>query len=124
MSTARAGLQLDLQLPASLDGLDPETELSLYRIAQEALTNVTRHAQARALAVRLERQGQRLVLAIADDGRGFDAAGIEPGEHYGLPGMRERATAVGGDLEVRSWPGRGTTVCFSVEVTDGARTNL
>jgi signal transduction histidine kinase len=124
-STAtRTGLQLDLQLPARLDGLDPETESALYRIAQESLANVTRHAQARALAVRLAREGRRLVLTISDDGRGFDAAGAAADEHYGLRGMCERATAAGGDLQVQSWPGQGTTVRFSVEVPDGARVDL
>jgi signal transduction histidine kinase len=123
-TAARAGLQLDVQLPTRLDGLDPGTESAFYRIAQEALTNITRHAQAQALAVRLAQECGWLVLTISDDGQGFDVNGEPIGEQYGLCGMRERAAAIGGTLEVQSWPGRGTTVRFSVEVTDGARVDL
>jgi signal transduction histidine kinase len=142
-TAARAGLQLDVQLPTRLDGLAPEVESALYRIAQESLTNVARHAQAQALAVRLALEGRRLVLTISDDGRGFDAPftpaasregsgpgtsggsqGVPAGEHYGLQGMRERAAATGGTLDVQSWPGQGTTVRYAVEVPDGARVDL
>jgi signal transduction histidine kinase len=123
-AAARSGLQLELQLPAQLDGLDPAVEQVLYRIAQEALANITRHARAQSLVLRLVREGGRLELTVSDDGRGFDAAGLPAGEHFGLQGMRERAAAVGGTLDVQSWPGQGTTVRFAVEVGDGARADL
>jgi len=123
-TAARAGLQLDVQLPTHLDGLAPETEAAFYRIAQETLTNVTRHAQAQALAIRLALEGNRLMLTISDDGQGFDATDLPNGDRYGLRGMQERAAATGGAFEVQSWPGQGTTVRFSVEVPDGARIDL
>ncbi len=123
-AAARAGLHLDLQLPARLDGLSPNVESALYRIAQEAMTNVARHAQARTLAVHLVREGQRLVLAISDDGRGFEVSAVPAGNRYGLQGMRERAAAVGGVLVVQSAPGQGTTVRLTVGVPDGARADL
>ena len=86
----------------------------MYRIADEALSNVVRHAEARELLVRLERAGERLALSIVDNGRGFEVR-VAPEGHYGLQGMRERAEMVGGVLEVESRPGEGTTVRLRVE---------
>jgi two-component system sensor histidine kinase UhpB len=95
-----------------MDGRLPrEVELALYRVAQEALTNVRRHAGAEHAWVRLRQAGSRVVLEIEDNGRGFDPA--RDGSRtsgLGLPGMRERMALVGGRLEVRSEPGRGTVV--------------
>jgi two-component system sensor histidine kinase UhpB len=97
----------------SVSGLDrrlPEAiELVLYRVAQEAITNVTRHARARTARIVLERSNAVVSLVIEDDGRGFDldaAISDEPG--LGLSGMRERMTLVGGRLDICSTPGRGT----------------
>jgi signal transduction histidine kinase len=120
-STAvRAGLRLDLHLPEALDPLPPETEQHLYRIAEEALTNVVRHAEAKALWVSLRREPNkhppaRLELLIRDDGQGFDPAAPEGG--IGLVGMRERATLCGGTVEVSSQPQHGTTITVVVGET-------
>lgn len=89
-------------------------EDAAYRVAQEALGNIVRHAGARHVSVALIVGRSRLTLSITDDGRGFDPAAHAPSGHFGLVGMRERARAVGGNLDIESEPGRGTTLRLSV----------
>jgi signal transduction histidine kinase len=98
------------------DALTPEAELALYRIVQEALSNVIRHAQARTAAVRVRRQEGSLVVTVDDDGQGFDAAQAVAG--LGLFGMNERAGYLGGRVEVESEPGRGTRVLAEVPLAN------
>jgi two-component system CheB/CheR fusion protein len=89
----------------------PEVETNLYRIAQEALNNIYKHAQAARVDVLLERRDNHVVLIVEDDGVGFTPDGEEePHGGLGLLGMRERATLVGGSLEIESAPNQGTTV--------------
>jgi PAS domain S-box-containing protein len=87
-----------------------------YRIAQEALTNVTRHAAASQVRVSLQPEKGLLTLAVVDNGRGFDAREIATSECLGLAGMRERAGLLGGSLEIRSRPGKGTKVLFKLPI--------
>jgi two-component system NarL family sensor kinase len=94
--------------------LAPRTERELFRIAQEALTNVRKHAHAHEVTVGLKRRGGTLSLSIADDGRGFAVRGRRPLASHGLIGMRERARLLGGRLEVRSGAGKGTRVVARV----------
>ncbi len=99
------------------DRLVPELEMCLYRIVQEATTNIVRHAEAQACRVSLRRSGARLRLVIEDDGRGFDpaeapASGARSG--LGLLGMQERVAGFGGAFRVDSAPGRGTRVVADV----------
>ena len=82
-----------------------------FRIAQEALINIRKHAQARQVDVHLAETAEGLVVRIADDGRGFGLKVIEPG-HLGLISMRERAEMAGGWFRTESKPGQGTTVEF------------
>jgi two-component system NarL family sensor kinase len=89
--------------------LPPRVEAALYRICQETLTNVARHAAAERVTVRLVATPERVRLVVEDDGRGFDASDVPEGRH-GLVGMRERAEMLGGTLEVRSNPGAGTRI--------------
>ncbi len=99
-----SGVRIERSL-ATVPALSPEQELALYRVAQEALTNVVRHAQARSALVRLAREHEGTVLEVSDDGRGFDPA-IQIGA--GVRGMRERALLIGARLTIS---GRdGTTV--------------
>ena len=93
--------------------LPPRVEAALYRICQEALANVARHARASRATVRLVATPQSVRLAVEDDGRGFDPSEVTPGRH-GLIGMRERAELLGGTFEVESVPGKGTRVEASV----------
>jgi PAS domain S-box-containing protein len=87
-----------------------------YRIAQEALTNVTRHAAAKQVNVNLRAENGVLSLSVVDDGRGFNIAVLSENEALGVAGMRERATLVGGELEVRSQMNKGTEVHFRVPI--------
>ena len=93
--------------------LAPHQEVAVYRIAQEALNNIWRHAAATAVAVSLRREGAEIVLRIADDGRGFDLEAQRSGRpetSFGLLGMVERAELIGGRLAVDGAAGVGTTV--------------
>lgn len=89
--------------------LDPERALAVYRVVQEALTNVAKYAQASEVRVRLQRTADAAQLRVEDDGRGFDATQSREGSH-GLAGMRFRINSCGGELVVRSAPGQGTTI--------------
>lgn len=90
-------------------------EEALLRVGQEALHNALRHADARLVEVTLSRSGRGALLRIADDGNGFDPGAIRAaGRHLGLVSMRDRASGAGGNLSVRSEPGRGTTVEMEV----------
>jgi two-component system, NarL family, sensor histidine kinase DevS len=93
--------------------LPEEVETALYRIVQEALTNVIKHANAQTVSVVLTRKGDRVAAVIEDDGRGFDP-GTGRDEGLGLVGMRERIGLVDGRLSVESGPGRGTTIAVEV----------
>lgn len=109
VTAQRGGLQLDLNL-AEIGELPPTTEQNLYRIAQEALTNVLKHANASRLAVTLQRVAEKTRLVVHDDGIGFDPAMARRNGHFGLDGIEERATLIGGTVTVQSQPGSGTTV--------------
>jgi two-component system NarL family sensor kinase len=89
--------------------LPPRVEAALYRICQEALTNVARHTGAERVAILLVATPERVRLVVEDNGRGFDASGIPEGRH-GIVGMRERAEMLGGTLEVRSGPEAGSRI--------------
>jgi len=107
---AHGGPTVRRSIAPGLPALPPATELVVYRVAQEALTNAARHAGASRVELTLQRLGDLVVLGVDDDGRGLpvDATGA------GLRGMRERARSVGGELAVTGRPGRGTRVRLSV----------
>lgn len=105
------GITVERRFSASLPKFPPETELAIYRVAQESLTNVARHAHAGHVTIALEPGHGRVVLRIADDGRGFANA---PAEHGGLRSMRERALLVGGALAIKEAPGGGVEVRLEV----------
>ncbi|MBE8475551.1 HAMP domain-containing sensor histidine kinase [Streptomyces justiciae] len=104
------GLRVVRRFDTGLPALDQQTELVLYRVAQEALTNAARHAEADEVEVSLRHTGGALVLAVSDDGRGTGAAR----EEAGIRGMRERALLIGAALDVTSQPQAGTTVRLTV----------
>ena len=93
-------------------GLDPDVQLVIYRVAQESLGNAIRHSRAETVEVRLSRPTGRVELAVTDDGSGFSFAESTTG--LGLGGMKERAILVGGDLQIESRPGHGTSVRLTV----------
>lgn len=92
--------------------LSPEVQVALYRIAQEALNNAVRHADASQIAIELRCMPEQLSLAVSDNGRGFDPATIPPG-HLGLEIMRERAAAIGAEIEIASGINQGTRITVS-----------
>lgn len=110
----RAGLQLELRLEAPAVRPSAEVETTCFRVVQESITNVIRHAQARRVEVELRAEGRELILTVRDDGKGFDVAAAHRravrGGSQGLLGMQERAALVGGTLQVESAPGSGTVV--------------
>jgi two-component system sensor histidine kinase UhpB len=106
------GLRVTRRFEADLPALDHETELVLYRVAQESLTNAARHADAERLEVSLGRADGAVVLTITDDGRGIEAAC----EGAGIRGMRERALLIGAALDITSAPGTGTRIRLAAPV--------
>lgn len=112
--TTRAGIALDMPEVIMMPPLSPDIEQCIYRVAQEALTNVAKHAKAKKVTVKLEAADSKAVLTVSDDGVGFDLAEVNETGHFGLAGMRERAQAVGGNLEVISARGQGTTIRLTV----------
>jgi PAS domain S-box-containing protein len=89
-------------------------ETALFRVVQEAITNVVRHAHATQVDVLARRHGDRVTVMVEDDGVGFDPAQVKSADHLGLLGLKERAEALGGTLSVESTPGAGTTVVVEV----------
>jgi signal transduction histidine kinase len=106
---------LDVQLEAQLGDvrLADETETTLYRIVQEALTNIVKHAQAKTVSIILVRRGRRVSVLIEDDGSGF-VPGEAREDGLGLVGMRERVALIGGKVTIESSPGAGTTLAVEV----------
>ena len=101
---------IDIQLTVHLGmKLGPEQETALYRIIQEALTNIVKHAEARSVSIVVAGTDTSIRALIEDDGKGFDPANVRDGA-LGLVGMRERVALLGGRLDVQSSPGSGTTV--------------
>lgn len=117
-SLGRSFGQAEVAVEVALDGtaLPEHVETALYRIAQEALQNVAKHAEATHVRIALVEEPSGVVLRVVDDGRGFDATdpSAGPSTTYGLGGMRERADLIGGVLEVRSRRDEGTTVAISL----------
>ncbi len=106
----RTGIVVGIEADeAGLDFGEPVSS-ALYRIAQEALTNVARHAQATEVRVSIRINGDKLVLTVRDNGRGFDPDAVVGGKSYGVLGIRERAYTLGGAARIESHPGGGTTV--------------
>jgi two-component system sensor histidine kinase UhpB len=118
----RGPAEARFELDPDLRGLPPEVEIVIYRVAQEALTNASRHSGAKRIDVSLGRVDSRVVLEVADDGKGFAFADEAKG--LGVSGMRERALLVDGSLEIDSRPGRGTIVRLEVPTTENERPPL
>jgi signal transduction histidine kinase len=122
-AAGRAGATLDLHVPEQVTGnLPADVEQGVYRIAQETLDNIVRHAEAETILFRLEQRASTLVLTIEDDGRGIDTEEIRASEsgsqdHLGLRGMQERASLTGGTLEIASRSEGGTRVHLSVPLS-------
>jgi two-component system sensor histidine kinase UhpB len=111
----QSGLRAQVRIPETLPRLSPEVELVVYRVAQESLTNVIRHARAHRAEVAVTADASLLTLTVTDDGVGLPAAdGVNGGT--GVTGMRERALLVGGRLSLRTRPDGGTEVMLQVPI--------
>lgn len=131
LSMARKVPNLAVDVDAEDLGLPGHVENALFRIAQEAVQNVAKHARAERAGITLRRQGRTVVLRISDDGQGFDASGPAPAPlpgraaaQYGLRGMVERVQLIGGHLSVNSRPGAGCVVEVVVPDVSGRAANL
>jgi signal transduction histidine kinase len=106
------GIPVEFQRQGVEIRLEPSVELALYRIVQEAFSNIARHAQAKRASLHMHFTAQAVSIEVTDDGIGFDVpkspAEFAPSGHFGLLGLHERAELIGAALEIRSMPGDGT----------------
>lgn len=109
------GVQIDFEASDQHGQLEPETEAVVYRILQEALTNVARHSQAKNVSVTIGRRDDKLIAVVEDDGKGFN---LDETDGLGLVGMRERIELVNGRLQIESKPGHGTVVVCEVPFSE------
>ncbi|SFU99101.1 response regulator [Pseudoduganella namucuonensis] len=116
----RSGLRCDCRVGAAAAALelDPERSTMLFRVAQEALTNVVRHAEASAATVAVELEEGALLLTITDDGKGIDSEGLLSRESWGILGMHERSRSFGGELKMSGAPGRGTVLALRLPLAN------
>lgn len=117
-AASRAGFELRLEIANALPELHPDAEQCFFRIAQESLENIVRHADASHVALHLEMVQGELQLSIRDDGIGADLEKLNFQDRFGLQGMQERAAEVNGKLVVNSQPGQGTEVLLSLRILD------
>jgi len=123
-AASRADLELELAISADLSELTPQVEQCIFRVAQEALENVVKHASARQVSVRLAERNGAVSMTIADDGAGFALSDVDFSEELGIKGMHERAGMAGGRLKVSSAPGEGTTIDLVVKRPYGQSVDL
>lgn len=118
--SARHGLVVEMNVLGKETRVDPIIELALFRIVQEALHNVGKHALASKVVVTLGYGAGTIGVSVEDDGKGFDLAAVSRGlakvEKYGISGMRERAKLLGGSLDINTAPGRGARVTVRIPI--------
>jgi PAS domain S-box-containing protein len=122
---SRTNMQVQCRVSSPATRLPPVTELHLFRIVQEAINNIEKHAHAQSVKLQVKFEDDSVLLKIQDDGRGFDAknskAGKKNGHGLGLTNMRERALSLGGTYELKSEPKKGTTILVRVPLTETKR---
>ncbi len=118
------GVEVRCELSGLDERLPPRIETAVFRTAQEAMTNIARHAGAESVLVQCGVRDGRVTLEVEDDGQGFDAAAVRPsaadGRGFGLLGMRERIELLGGTFDLDSAPGEGTRITATLPITGGA----
>jgi two-component system, NarL family, sensor histidine kinase DegS len=112
--TARHKIPVELKVDGAAMVLQEGQELGIFRILQECLTNIAKHAQAKAVGIKVKFEPEMIRVEIVDDGKGFDPAKT-PKNHYGLINMRERAKKANGEVAIESAPGKGTRVTLAVK---------
>lgn len=115
------GVELQMEVSNMKDRLSPPVETCLFRVVQEAVTNIIRHSNAKTARIHLGRRDGIVSLSVEDDGQGFDVAEVRASPRsdraLGLAGMEERVSLVGGELTIESAPGKGTIVRANIDVT-------
>jgi signal transduction histidine kinase len=111
----RDSLKLELEIPEQISDLSPDIEQGFYRIAQEALLNIQKHAQATCFSVSLKQENGYLLMAVKDDGKGFEMKDINDEESFGIIGMQERAGILGAEIEILSEISGGTEIIVKLE---------
>ena len=114
----RSGASCNLRVADDMDGMNEMRTLILFRIVQESLTNAARHSQARHVEIGVKKSGDCVCIEIRDDGVGFDTIGVQEKKSFGLMGIKERALAAGGKVEVTSTPGRGTLISVDIPLME------
>jgi signal transduction histidine kinase len=114
----RTGIKITLEIPGELTGISSKTNIALFRIYQECLTNVARHSCAKKVFCSLKKEKNDLHFTITDDGKGFDVTATEQLHSLGILGMRERSVMIGGKYQITSEPGKGTTVYAMLPVNE------
>lgn len=130
--TDRFTKRLNVNVEVNVDGFEErlpgEIETVIYRVMQEAMTNISRHAEAKNVRVDLEREKSSVMMLVEDDGKGFDVEAVAdqetPEGKLGLMGMEERVGYLGGSLDIRSTPGKGTTIRVEIPMEEGVWTQL
>lgn len=115
--TKRTGVEMEVKLPALELGLDRERATAVFRVLQEALTNVARHAEASRVEIHLRAKGEMMTLEVRDDGKGVTDDALASAWSIGLTGMRERAGALGGRVDIRRLETGGTAVIIQMPLT-------
>jgi len=112
---------INLEVSTSVQLMDKQKELLIFRIIQEALSNVMKHAEATLLNVHIQKDGENLVITVRDNGNGFDSAKVyenkKAGQMAGLKNMRQRAESLKGELEIISFPGKGSNIVVSIPLS-------
>lgn len=116
----RAGLTCELRFDPACDGLDEPYATVLFRVMQESLTNVVRHAHARHVEVRVERAGEQAVLSVTDDGVGLEREARAKPRSFGLRGINERVLMLGGEVNLASGPGFGMKLTATIPLRTAA----
>lgn len=119
-----SGIPVELTTPAEESTVPAILETTLYRVFQEALTNIAKHSGATRVDAILEERNGRLTLCIRDNGQGFDSATQEDPHHNGIFGMRERVIAHGGEFEINSAPGEGVVLCIHIPLATGGPSHV
>lgn len=122
--TKRTGIQVEVTADTAVENLGSEARTVLYRIAQESLTNVDRHAAATRAEVSIRRLGEVICMEVKDNGHGFEIEGTGKSTRLGLLGMRERVEMIGGSFFIHSTPGQSTTVRVEIPVGNTETTTL
>ena len=114
----RTGIICTVTIEPNEISLDDNQAIALFRIFQEALTNIARHSQAKKVVISLTQQKETVTLKVSDDGIGITKKSVQDSKSFGLMGIRERASYCGGNAEITGTPGKGTTVTVVLPIKD------